>query len=1315
MIDKETIDLIISKSSLLDTISEYVNLKKKGVNYVGSCPFHTEATASFVVSPSKNIYKYFGCGKGGNNPVSFLMEIEGFTYTQAVIHLANKAGISVNNTEQTPEETKENNLKQSVSLVTRFASDYFHSLVSSGQEYISLRGISKDMIEKFKIGYSKDSWNEFKDFALSKQFNSDILLKASLISESKNKTFDYFRNRLILPYIDVMCNPIGFTGRITTNNNDKKEAKYLNSKDTAIFKKGNNLFGLYQAKKEILSSDKCFFVEGNLDVITFHQYGIENTVCGSGTALTIEQVKLLKRFTNNVTVIYDADPAGIKASFKSIDLFLSQGINVKAIKLPAKHDPDSFARTFSPPVLGGAGVVDLKIWLYNHELDFIEFKYDFFNKLIKKDPPKESEYIRDLITSISLIPDEITRALYIRKCTVKFKIKDTIINDVIKKIPEKVLEKQNNWIGLEFAADHIADNDKVYITSEKQLMINQWNSGDYNTISYDGNVSSHILDIRKITNNIYILDEVKQLFDDKDNLQPLFTLCNLLYKYHFNILLPFDFSSEFIKNIEEYDKTPSLEISYINYYFLLTSEYLIKNNYDNFKRNRAIELAAELFSKSDITTINTKTKDFSKKLNLAEIDFKKVLKPYLAKHNSKIAFQSEYSDNSEKLNLDPDNLPEYVDKGFLNKWGYFPYQNSKGDKVRYVFKTMESGLQIIGNFFIEPLFHVYSKDRTKNKRIIKVNNAEQNRSFYLELKSDEMADFASFKKVLFNEGGNWFSKDKSHHYDMIMASISCRFPMVYEIDVFGQQPEGFYAFANAVYENNEVRFMDEYGIINVKSINYYSPAFGIVHKETRSDDIYENERFFIYKENKEVTFETWSALFNEVFKLNDNGKWALLISILAAFRSYIFQIDRLFTTLFFIGPTESGKSKIATSISALYLRPESPLFNLNTGTDAVFFTLLEKLRDVAIVMEEYNDFNISNAKFEGLKSAVYDNQGKQKRKDASSKDIDSSKINSTPILLGQLAPMKNDGSLANRCIICNVPKKNDWTQKEVENLNLLKSYENKGLSHILIDILSKRKIIETHFRSTLKYCTNTLKAEMISEKIQYQTRVLNTVSLFLAITKVFEDHIPELKLPFTYAEFYEIAKTKLITQSDSISTTSSLSNFFDVCELLLNRQHDGIIHGREFKIEVENSLTIIKSRSTEQIKFEQPTKVLYLKLNLIHQLYCQVTKDETLKNINNLLTYIKDHNSFIGLVKSTRFVYMDVRDVPDPEHDNKVTKKGIQVSTNTSAYAFNYEILKDIVDFERYSYEDKVANFESESNIKKSDWIKPETETEVPF
>ena len=438
MIDQLTVDRIIAAADVVEVIKDYVSLKKRGVNYIGLCPFHNEKTPSFSVSPAKGIYKCFGCGKGGN-AVNFIMEHEQMSYVEALKYLANKYNIEFEERELTPEELKQRTERDSLMVVTAWAQRHFsdnlhkHSEGKSvGLSYFRERGFRDDIIEKFQLGYSLEQRDALTQAAQRQGYKMEYLVKTGLsIERNDGSAFDRFFGRVIFPIHSMSGRVIAFGGRIMKS--DAKAAKYLNSPESEVYHKSHVLYGIYFAKKAITQADKCYLVEGYTDVISMHQAGIENVVASSGTALTPDQIRLIKRFTPNITVLYDGDPAGIKASIRGIDLILEEGLNVKVLLLPEGEDPDSYAKSHS-----ASQVLD---FIAENEVDFINFKANLLLKEAKNDPIQKANLIRDIVRSIAVIPESITRSVYIKECTRILNVDEAILYAEVAKHRKAKMDK----------------------------------------------------------------------------------------------------------------------------------------------------------------------------------------------------------------------------------------------------------------------------------------------------------------------------------------------------------------------------------------------------------------------------------------------------------------------------------------------------------------------------------------------------------------------------------------------------------------------------------------------------------------------------------------------------------------------------------------------------------------------------------------------------------------------------------------------------------------------------------------------------------
>jgi len=437
MIDKATIDRIFAATNIVEVIGEFVNLKKTGQNYRGLSPFKNEITPSFFVSPAKGIFKCFSSGIGGN-AVTFLMEHEKITYPEALRYLANKYNIEIIEKEESIQEKQLKNERESLLSVNQFACQYFMEVLRSvegkaiGMSYLLERGFREDTIHKFQLGYAREEKNAFSRTALNKAYKLEFLIKTGLTIQRENYSYDRFHGRVIFPIHGLTGQILGFGGRIMKT--DEKTAKYINSPESEIYHKSDVLYGLFFARQAILKNDKCYLVEGYTDVISMHQSGIENVVASSGTSLTNNQIRLIKRFTHNITILYDGDEAGIKASLRGIDLLLEEGLNVRVVLLPTGEDPDSFARKNNSSSFVG--------FIHSNESDFISFKASLLKREAESDPIKKASLITEIVRTISVIPESIVRSVYIRESSKLLDVDEKVLFTETARIRRNYFEQK---------------------------------------------------------------------------------------------------------------------------------------------------------------------------------------------------------------------------------------------------------------------------------------------------------------------------------------------------------------------------------------------------------------------------------------------------------------------------------------------------------------------------------------------------------------------------------------------------------------------------------------------------------------------------------------------------------------------------------------------------------------------------------------------------------------------------------------------------------------------------------------------------------
>ncbi len=508
-----------------EVVGEFVSLKKRGVNLIGLCPFHNEKTPSFNVSVPKGIYKCFGCGKGGN-AVNFLMEHEHYTYPEALRYLAQKYSIDIVEEKPSPEQQEAIDEKESLFNLSAFAQKYFEEQLlqteegkSVGLSYLKERGFSLEIIKKFGIGYCPDKWDNFSQNALKNGYKKEYLVKTSLSKSKDQLLYDTFRGRITFPIHNLSGRVLGFGARIMTS--DKKRPKYINSAESDIYHKSKVLYGIFFAKSAIASNDNCYLVEGYTDVISMHQAGITNVIATSGTALSVEQIKLIRRYTANVTLLFDGDPAGIKAAFRSTDMILEEGMNVRIVLFPEGEDPDSYATKYRP--------AEVREFIESQAVDFISFKTGLLLDEAQDDPIKKAKLIREMAQTISLIPEPITRSLFVKKCSNMMEVEENmLVTEVSRLRRQRVIQKKQSpgasesrdlplpqtTTGQQQKPDEHNNND----VSEKELIRLLLNYGSLDMVFKVENEDKRMEDIQVKVVDFIVRDiqEDKLVFDNPD-------------------------------------------------------------------------------------------------------------------------------------------------------------------------------------------------------------------------------------------------------------------------------------------------------------------------------------------------------------------------------------------------------------------------------------------------------------------------------------------------------------------------------------------------------------------------------------------------------------------------------------------------------------------------------------------------------------------------------------------------------------------------------------------------------------------------------
>jgi DNA primase catalytic core len=1307
-IPQDIIDRIIAASDIVRIIGEDINLRKQGVNYVGLCPFHNEKTPSFVVSPAKGICHCFSCGKGGN-VITYLMEKNGLTFPEAVRELGKRYNIEVPTMELSPEEKLRMNERAAVMVVINAAQELLRSNLQANPEamnYLSTRQVDKQSADKYGLGFAFDFSGLSKEL-VKRGFEEKYLIEAGLSykDESKHELRDQFWKRIMFPFFDHKGQIIGYTGRDITG---EQPAKYKNTGDTLLFHKGDNVYGLFQARSAIARCDKVYVVEGQFDVLSLARCGVENVVGGSGTAFTDRQRRLLHNVTSNVVFLYDGDDAGMHAALKNLAPFVRDEFKVRCIRLPRGKDPDDMAR---------AKGAELGDYLKKIETDYVSFLVKSMKVKEDEDVYSKLEKVKQIAAIIACEGEDIVRTKLISQLADSADMDIAQVAKLTDEVQPEAVELpdiEKGFLGGEQIADYIDPNDKtVNLTSDRERFFKLIGEKKPWMLYQGMPDKTDIQKLARLTNHVIFHSPVMDCDAHREN-----DVCRLM-KSLFQYGMTVDVCA--VDN-----ETRGFVYYYIGFYRNLISETSPNPEVKNIYISRCAEVIS--YASTSIQTINLDK--WADMLGLKLTVMREILKPFNNERKTQKNFQNEQDFVSQDIVDSPEEkIPQYVYDNEeyrinFNRYHFYPVCNKEGMPVCYRFVDSAGNKRRVGNFFIEPLLHVYSKNKEENRRVIQLNSLKTGKSSYVDWPSTVFVKLATLQEMLVLEGECNFENGTALDYAKIWSSISGSFPKCNEIKVYGQQHEGCFLFANAILHEVDGKWVfdyaDDLGLMRDKDVLFYSPAYSKVNLGVRSDDdIYAQDRALTYEEvpeEKRITFKKWAELMNEVYKLNDNGKWAILYAILCAFRSEIFPVDRIFTALFFMGPTQSGKTQIAVSIRSLFEKPSVQSSNLINMSDAAFFSILERFRDVPVIFEEYNDDAITFNKFQGLKALVYDGDGKQKRKSATTNDVTTSKVNSPVILLGQEAPQKDDNALANRVVLCEVPKSAEITTDRAKAVfEELKGYENIGLSYLLVDVLKLRTIIREHFRETLWECRKDLTARVelsFGGRSGEQSRIIKTVSMFTSMVKVLEQYAPHIELPFNYAEFMDIAVDKIRYQVNLLMQTDKLAMFFNSVSYLLDQ--GTLMYGRDFKIERPGELTVVDKGNIQLTP--STTAVLYMNLSIVHKAYLRsMSSGDHPLSLTTLEVNIHSHPSYIGKVKGTRFRWMETQELPvggtytdgnGMQRENmNVTRQKVKRSYSTSAVVLNYDVLKALmgIDLERDDVDENGKKIETKVVNKEPD------------
>ena len=1309
MIDKNFIDKVKSALNIVNVVESFTHLSKAGVNYKGVCPFHDDHTPSMVVSPSRQTYHCFVCGASGD-VIAFVQHYLNLTFIEALRWCATQAGIEFPTKQMTQEEEEQYKQKESQRIAIEAAAKFFQNNLSQAESVLLKRGytLNDQALSDFGVGYAPTGNAALRNLTTA-GYSASRLKEVDIVAESDGQFYDRFRDRLMFPFYDLQGHIVGFSGRIVTPRDNT--GKYINTSETPLFTKGKHVFGLYQARKSIARAGFVYLVEGQFDVMSLHKVGIENVIGGSGTAFTDDQVNLLLRFTDNVVMIYDADAAGIKASLKNCELLLKAGAKVKCIRLPKATDPDEFAKT------NGSKTQE------RLQQATESFPKSFKRMLIPRGC-KDETIINDtqntICKLIACVRDAGLRLEYIRTTADDFNTKMNIIEDKVREFHRNieaalpVSKSQDGLCGLDALKENLTNDCPGILTSVMQEFLDQY--GEEPVIYVVGSPSANdIQELRRIYCYFVSSEEGCGINADGTETNYLHALADM-------------FRAGISIDITLADK----KVSFVDYYISVHEKFLI-----NYQGNKVplITRCIELTSYAEETVVTVNRNHYCSQLCLTKGQFDEIRKPFVIRRRSamKVSLQADNLDDEE---FDVNDPPDYVsdNEEYRRMWkecGYYPRLNKDNDPVCYMFRNKNgNGMTQVADFFMTPLLHIFSDDFEQNKRVLRINRRYYKTPLHIEVPSKALLKMSSIEEVLINYEAVNFNGEE-WQWKAIKTYMSRHFVMCSEIKVYGNQQadgmsrktdEQFFAFANGIFHNEGTGWkfdpINELGVVTHNKKNYYLPAFSTIYAGSgKQSDKYELISQLVYKDvpaEKRVSFERWASLMNEVYKINDNGKWAIIFAIMCVFRSNVHCIDRLFTAPFFMGPMSSGKTQIAISIRSLFVSPNIPIFNLNTGTDAAMSTMMGTFKDVPVVLDEYNNKDISDTKFQALKGIVYDGDGKQKRKGTSGREIENDKVFAPVIICGQETPQRDDNALMSRVIVCEVPKPRNRTPEEVRIFEELKNIEdpNKiGFSNVLLKILELRPIFMDHFRHLKQEAYNELKQDVINSG--EMDRLMKTASLFLGTVKLIEQY-SNLKLPFTYAEFFKIAQDKIKFQLSLIRNTDKLAMFFTAINNMVDTKQ--VLEGREFLIEQPKQVTGTDYRGDKKtFVFEPGTNIMFIRLSAIFSIFDRSGYNSENSTLSTLEQNLRSHSSYIGSVPSRRFSWEETVEVPRYDDQETMVKVRKTRCTSTSAIIVDYDKFKEMynIDFRRTALVQEEQK--SESAPATEDVKYPATDPDLPF
>jgi len=1187
MIDQVIVDKVktAAKAQIEKIISGYIALKQAGVNYKGICPFHNENTESFIVNPAKGSFKCYGCGKFGD-AIDFVQEFDRVSFPVAVKTVAKLYLIDIPERELTPEELSAHKKREIALANVNKQNETFRADLAKNEKAMEWltkeRGIAPDTIMRWGLGYAKAG---------------------------------FFAGRITYPMSNVAGEICGHTGRILVQGT---QPKFKNSIESDIFKKSDLLFGLHYAKNHIAKADKCYLVEGQHDVLSMDQAGFHNTVAGSGTAITGNQIRAIKRFTKNIVLLLDGDKPGLAAAVKIVAPFLAEQINLRVIVLPEKEDPDSFLRgAFPNPSKGGEQ--GAKEYIERNEIDFIQFKTQHYATEIEADPSKQAKYLTEITGDIGLVEDKNTRRAYMQRCAAIFGVKEDELTKDIEALRSKLQEKpeEGKFFAYAEAESKIKDKKQVNILSQFNEVVEAHLRGDKNYIGMNCAPlhKDEILKLKKLT-LVVIFDEFIVDGFDKLTKHETFTVMNLkrLISYGFDVRLR---NGTEIKIDEETGKP--FEIQYINFPdWYITSITALLSKSDDVFTGYAIDHIAELLSylpessrMTKVSNVQAEFKNHGVKLIIG--DFKKILATFMKKNAKTFEPSSEIimaGDNPMNLNQE-----QFDD---LNRYQHYYEKNA-------IYHLSKAGhIAKISNFVITPIIH--SNTSTGHFKLFEITN-EYGLKVNISLDTKDMNDVRRFKCAC-EEKGNFVFKGQQFELDNIKERLYSNTTYSNEIEQLGWQSEGFWAWADGI-TTVDGRFTrtDDNGLISVGDKNYLIKPFSNLYAHDKT--VYLNEKKFLHLTSN-IAFKEWSSRYVDVF--GENAMLSICTLVTCIYSDAVFKlVHGELPLLNFFGPKGTGKTQQADSLLAFF-GEKQPINNLSKVTLYGLAQTLKSFVNSFCLVDEYKN-SLDMKYVESLKS-IYNRQAKIQGNFATQgTKTEHIPINQMVLLCGQDLPTL-DVALLERCI-CLTAYKNEYNDEQVNRYKELKDIEEKGLAHLTDDFIRYREYVIEQFANS-----NALVQSFVSEKCQnISVRLQKNLTTILTPYYILKG---KFEFPFTFKKVLNFGIRTISEQQKFIESSDDLKNFWSIFATLIEQKK--IKEGRNYVL--ADVCEMRYAGRDEVVHYSKGMMCLFIRWDGLYPMYAQYARMSNMPALGEktIQFYLEKTKYYQGKIKAKRFADKDTKE-----------------------------------------------------------------------